>query len=430
MDMDKESILFTLFFGWYLFNFGPPSNLLILLHFFYVNFFNIYDVINDKINRMRNYLTIFFYYSDFMLSLEMNVFDELTDNESDVKVDNESDEKVVKEQKYEDKYLTDIRKLNKEFEFTVEEEEEKIKKTNEIYREIICGYSTRISEIYNQFKEHEETLTKYENNDYCICNGENSEDNYLEENKDDIIEDINNENIKLTNELNNIKLLLETEQGKYNGIKEAEEKAVQIMVKQRIEKLRNCFIIETTPLGNVLMMYDIERETFKFYSDNTIPYRYLETVGRKYVKQFNCRPIFIDMEEELKITEEKWEKEKKEHEEKKEDEKRKREEAIKNNTSIQEKKNVFAKFKSYNKEAGTGHVNTSAPPKNSIPNKQVNEKPENEKILLKERANRYTYEGKFANFNFLKKVERKNVDKKYGMTFADFKKMQQDKKVI
>ena len=47
--MDKESILFTLFFGWYLFNFGPPSNLLILLHFFYVKFFDIYGVINDKI---------------------------------------------------------------------------------------------------------------------------------------------------------------------------------------------------------------------------------------------------------------------------------------------------------------------------------------------------------------------------------------------
>ena len=438
--MDKESILFTLFFGWYLFNFGPPSNLLILLNFFYVNFCYIYDVINDKINGMNDYLTVFFYYSDFMLSIEMNIFDELTDNNivnnetvnnetiDNETIDNESEQTVIKEQKYEDKYLTDIRKLNKEFEFTVDEEEEKIKKTNEIYREIICGYSTRISEIYNQFKEHEETLTKYENNDYCICNDENSQDNYLEENKEDIIENINNENIELTNELNNIKLILETEEGKYNGIKEAQEHAVQIIIKQRIEKLRNCFIIETTPLGNVLMMYDIERETFKFYSDNTIPYRYLETVGRKYVKQFNCRPIFIDMEEELKITEEKWEKDKKEDEEKKEDEKRKKEEAIKNNTSIQEKKNVFAKFKSYNKEAGTGHVNISAPPKNSIPNKSVNEKPENEKILLKERANRYTYEGKFANFNFLKKVERKNVDKKYGMTFADFKKMQQDKK--
>jgi hypothetical protein len=54
-----------------------------------------------------------------------------------------------------------------------------------------------------------------------------------------------------------------------------------------------------------MMIYDNTTETFKYYIDNTIPYRYLETIGRKYVKQFNCRPIFVDMEEELKIAEEK-----------------------------------------------------------------------------------------------------------------------------
>ena len=65
----------------------------------------------------------------------------------------------------------------------------------------------------------------------------------------------------------------------------------------------------------------------------------------------------------------------------------------------------------------------AAPPKNSIPNKSIIEKKENEKILLKERANRYTYEGKIANFNFLQKIERKVFNKKLGLSFADFKKM-------
>jgi hypothetical protein len=175
------------------------------------------------------------------------------------------------------------------------------------------------------------------------------------------------------------------------------------------------------------MIYDVERESFKFYSDNTIPYRYLEVVARKYVKQFDCRPIFIDMEDELKLAEERWEREKKEKEEKEEEEKRKKEEAVKNLKPVEEKKNVFAKFKSYNKESGTGHVNSAAPPKNSIPNKKLTEQQENEKILLKEKANRYTYEGKFANFSFIKKTDKKVVDKKFGMTFADFKKRQMKK---
>ena len=65
----------------------------------------------------------------------------------------------------------------------------------------------------------------------------------------------------------------------------------------------------------------------------------------------------------------------------------------------------------------------AVPPKNSIPNKSVNETKENEKVLLKERANRYTYEGKFANFNFLQKIERKVFNKKLGLSFSDFKKM-------
>ena len=181
--------------------------------------------------------------------------------------------------------------------------------------------------------------------------------------------------------------------------------------------------MEFTPLGNVLMKYDKNKESFRFYSDSTIPYRYLEVVGRKFVKQFNCRPIFVDMEEELKLAEEKWEKEKKEKEEKEEEEKRKKEEDIKNKVPIEEKKkNVFAKFKSYNKESGTGHVSTAAPPKNSIPNKKLTKTQENENTLLKQKANRYTYEGKIINFSFIKKVDRKVVDKKFGMSFADFKK--------
>ena len=64
---------------------------------------------------------------------------------------------------------------------------------------------------------------------------------------------------------------------------------------------------------------------------------------------------------------------------------------------------------------------------NSIPNKNSVETKENEKILLKERANRYTYEGKFANFTFLQRIERKVFNKKLGISFADFKKMNNKK---
>ena len=35
-ETDKEVIFFTLFLGWYLYNFGPTYNLLILMNFIYV----------------------------------------------------------------------------------------------------------------------------------------------------------------------------------------------------------------------------------------------------------------------------------------------------------------------------------------------------------------------------------------------------------
>jgi hypothetical protein len=201
------------------------------------------------------------------------------------------------------------------------------------------------------------------------------------------------------------------------------------MVQERLNKLSGCHVMEYTPQGNVLLTYDSSKCSFRYYSDNTIPYRYLETVARKFVKQYNCRPIYVDMEEELKLAEDKWNKEKEEEKVKAEKEKREKDEALKQNKQpVEEKKNVFAKFKSYNKEAGTGKVSTGVPPKNSIPNQKLEEKQANEKILLKEKANRYTYEGKMANFSFLKKVSRKVVDKKYAMSFADFKKMQKEKK--
>jgi hypothetical protein len=41
---------------------------------------------------------------------------------------------------------------------------------------------------------------------------------------------------------------------------------------------------------------------------------------------------------------------------------------------------------------------------------------------LKERANRYNFQGKIANFSLLKKVDKKLVNKKLAMTFSDFKK--------
>jgi hypothetical protein len=329
-------------------------------------------------------------------------------------------------EKYEDKFLNDIRKLNKEFVFDEKEEELERTKFDEIFLLAQNEYTKKVNEVKDEIWSLEKEIEIQKSGDdfFNVEYNENPE----EEDKD-TIKSLTEEKVGLEKALSE---LLNNPQDIDKLRLESRLEARKFVIDERLDKLKNSFIMEKTPLGNVLMLYNNKRSSFEFYSDNTIPYRYLETVSRKYVKTFGCRPIYCDMEEELKNYEKKLEEKERQKEELDKrilEEKRISDEK---NMSVglvaQPKKNVFAKFKSYNKEAGTGHVNIAAPPKNSIPNNKVTETKSDEKVLLKENANRYSYEGKLSNFNFLKKVDRKVVDKKYAMTFADFKRLQEEKK--
>ena len=355
-------------------------------------------------------------------------------NEVDKKnITTEEKELIEKIQKYEDKYLEDIRKLNKELIFTEEEDQLREEKKQNCYNSTINKYIEEINEVDNKLTILNEKI-KIINTTPVIDEEESLNSSSLQDvDETEFIKLIREETIdNINEEINDLQIhkkifqnLLDSKENHEKILEKSIETAYNFILSKHLERLQNCFVLETTPHGNVLMIYDTSRGSFKYYSDNTIPYRYLEPVARKYVKQFNCRPLYVDMEEELNLAEEKWEKERIEKEKREEEEKRRKEEAIINNKQpLEEKKNVFAKFKTYNKDAASGRVNTGAPPKNSIPNNKLTKEQENEKILLKEKANRYTYEGKLANFSFLKKVERKVVDKKYGLSFADFKKMQ------
>jgi hypothetical protein len=434
------SVAFITFFYYY--NYPNELNLLLL---------NVQTYIDKCVNK---YEDIF----EYLLIGDGCSIEGDTESETDfdeISEDNELETTFLKEVKYEDKYLVDIRKLNKEFIFDDEEKQLEEKKKDEIFTTLINNYKEDINSVNVRLKEIETELKNTDTAEYRIDilrntirgrypnTGEDAKiiNEFLKKRMEKFEEDLKNtvideeiintsiDNKKrelveeynaLIDELNHLTSVNEEEQVKEFKEK-AEFEAKKMIIDNKLNRLKDCFVMEKTPLGNVLMFYNHSRDAFEFFSDNTIPYRYLETVARKYVKIFNCRPIFVDMEEELRICEERIEKEEQEKEK----------EALKllddNNLhqqvkQIEQKKSVFAKFKSYNKEAGTGRVNTCAPPKNSIPNKPVTEKESTEKILLKENANRYTYEGKLSNFNFLKKVERKIVDKKYGMSFAEFKR--------
>ena len=290
--------------------------------------------------------------------------------------------------KYEDKYVDTLQNTLNTIYLSNEDQLSK----NEKYEELLSPVKKEIDSIKQEIATCEQDLTDIDDDDF-ETNKEVS--TQKKQTLNDMI-------VKLKAKLAGILEQVELDATQYaNGL--------------RLERLATCNLFETTPLGNLIMRYNNKRETFEYYSDCSIPYRYLETACRKYVITYKCRPLYIDMGAELKDYEQKLiEKENEQKIQVKENDKEKeKDKEVK-------KKSVFAKFKSYNTESGTGRVNTGAPSKNNIQSTNTNNR--NEKVILKENANRYSYQGKINNFSILIKVDKKLVNKKYKMSFADFKK--------
>ena len=193
-----------------------------------------------------------------------------------------------------------------------------------------------------------------------------------------------------------------------------------------LESLKNSIVVEHTPLGNVAMHYDNKREAFVYYSDSVMPYRYLEVVARKYVITFHCKRVFIDMEDEINKAKTKIEEQK--NAKKLEEEQAQQAQAAENQElELKEepkKKNVFANFKTYNKNTTKDSSNK---PTTGNSNATTTDNKKTEDLILKENANHYTCDGRYSNFLVLKKVDKTLVDKRLKMSFADFKKMQAKK---
>jgi hypothetical protein len=382
-------------------NIQPDIPFLLYLFFLY-KFFAVYD---KYFNVFSDIKRLFF---EGMIFVDYDIFEKLNDiNEINGKkeINEENEENKKKEEiKYEDKYLEEVKKMQDDYIFTDEELKMSEKLYNDFYKNALNNIHSSKQILQSKIKEKNDELNDLRD----MINDSSSEEDVSEE--------------TLIKEMDELNAELEVLNEKIVTKEEITTEVNNHIIEKRLDNLKNCFIIEKTPLGNVAMMYNNKKMSFEYYSDSTIPYRYLEPVSRKYVLTFQCKPIYVDMEQELKEYERKLEEKEKE---KKEKELMEIEEKRQNKTisTVPVKKNVFAKFKDYNKEAGSGKVNMAPPPKNSIPSGVKKEANPNEKVILKERANRYSCEGRFSNFSIIQKVDRKKVDKKFAMTFADFKKM-------
>ena len=240
------------------------------------------------------------------------------------------------------------------------------------------------------------------------------------------------------------------DKGQEEGQEEGQDLEKGKALEKDLENLKTNFILEKTPMGNVIMYYNHERSSFEYYTDNIIPYRILDTVARKYVLTYDCCELYVDMDKEIKeyiINGGTGTKKKEEKGAGSEDEAQGKGSVEGNKESSELKEtsefnpvksnpNVFAKFKSYNKDSskisdvvggGGGRASSNTKDTNSVVTSTSSSSKvpveENTKILLKDKSNTYTCLGKFSNFSMLKKVDRAVVDKNYTMSFAEYKKM-------
>ena len=336
------------------------------------------------------------------------------------------------ETKYEDKYTEKLKNYINEYTFTENELEleqqefEKIKLLYEKERnddiERITTQLQQINDIYDlcRFNEDtEEDLMKH-----ILEKGIVKLLKYFELEKDDcdnyeeLFVDLMSEKVKLEDELKNIEenVMSETEM---------ETKAHEFIIDKKLDGFINNYIMEFTPLGNVYMRYNNYKKSFEYFSNNTIPYRFLESVARKYVMTFWCKPLFINIEEELKIAEDKYNEEKKQMEIK---------EKERENVATNNPKNIVAQFKNYNKNQmnqsslkpqAKNRVQSNFTLPSHIKSNLPNVNTTTDKQLLKEKANRYTWEGRLSDFCPLKKIDKKVLNKNLVLSFADFKRLHQ-----
>ena len=166
-------------------------------------------------------------------------------------------------------------------------------------------------------------------------------------------------------------------------------------------------IREETPKGEVLMYYGHEMGSFIYYSKTKeIPYKYLETLARKYVITYDCKRIYIDIRKEYEKGLNKYNEMK---ENKTTDGGSEGGAATGDDGGAKKKKQLFASFKTYNRKS------------------EVNIKQKDKIYILREKSNRYSYRGKIEEYKEDTMGDEETGEqsdyKDKKIDFSEFKKM-------
>lgn len=173
----------------------------------------------------------------------------------------------------------------------------------------------------------------------------------------------------------------------YDKFNRLEKKSIDL---GKLNNLKISFMHEFTPLGPLVMYYDSESDSFNYYCDKNLSYAFLDTACRKYVTLFDCKVLYVEIDEQLKKIEAR-----------KEEEKNERNEIIEEKIE-DEKSKLYIKPKKYN----------------------VKKKPKSRATIIdnKEKINNFKYCGILREFKFLNNEECKKVKNTVkNISFSEFK---------
>ena len=352
-----------------------------------------YDFVLVEVKKYNDRMTDTCHFIVFGLEQELNNTVLL---EQEIKEIKEQEIKEIVEIKYEDKYLDKYLEFSNEYTFTAEEllaEQFTIINNTHIWE---TNLKKDIDDLQKQFSE---VLTVFEagsslglTDEVCKMMGKYFKVDETEYLAADLFNDITELNTELASQLDAVLT--------NKDIPEFVKDARVLTINKKLDAYLNNYVLEMTPLGNVYMRYNNNKKSFEYFSNNTIPYRYLEAVGRKYVMTYWCKPLFVNLADELVKAEQKQ-----------------LEQPLK--PVLKPVAPVKQSFSSKNSLINT-NANTNTKPRletNVVTNvKAGNAVP----VLLKENANRYTWEGRLSSLMLLKKSEKKAAT----LSFAEFKFLQ------
>ena len=197
------------------------------------------------------------------------------------------------------------------------------------------------------------------------------------------------------------------EQKYFNDFYELEESKLS---ETELKELFNKNIEDETPMGNVIMTYNHETESFWYYCDSkTLTYKTLDALAQLFAIKHDCKQICVNYKDEWEKGKENIIKQKltNEKSEKNSSDEESHEESDEENE--EQKKSVFAKFKSYNIVSNRAKTD----------NKE--NKTSNKYYICTEKSNRFTHKGRLDEF-----IEKSVKSKpKNNISFKDFKTTKQ-----